>query len=136
MPNTPTRDKHLRRAHFFDVENLSLEATSLATKNQATTRDGHSHGCTTSVDGGALACTATLQAAGHVEPIEFAAHDPEVTNRAVALTADVVVGAFGSPPYGARCGSSPPMCAALSPRGSSAPDPSHRAGPGAATHQL
>jgi polyisoprenoid-binding protein YceI len=43
------------------------------------------------LDGGALACKGTLEAAGHLEPIEFTANVQDFTDRAVTMTADLVV---------------------------------------------
>jgi polyisoprenoid-binding protein YceI len=45
----------------------------------------------THLDDGALVCRGTLEAAGHSEPIEFTAHVQDFTDRAVSMTADLVV---------------------------------------------
>jgi len=42
------------------------------------------------LDGGALACKGTLEAAGHLAPIEFTAHVQDFTDRAVTMTANLV----------------------------------------------
>jgi hypothetical protein len=43
------------------------------------------------LDGGALVSKGTLEAAGHLEPIEFTASVQDFTDRAVTMTADRVV---------------------------------------------
>jgi polyisoprenoid-binding protein YceI len=71
------RDKHLRSADFFDVENQPMVVLTVTEA--------------TPLDGGALVCKGTLEAAGHLEPIEFTAHVQDFTDQAVSMTADLVV---------------------------------------------
>jgi polyisoprenoid-binding protein YceI len=71
------RDKHLRSSDFFDTENHPM-VVLIVTE-------------TTALDDGALVCKGTLEAAGHLEPIEFTAHVQDFTDHAVTMTADLVV---------------------------------------------
>lgn len=70
-------DKHLRSADFFDVENhpqVVVTVTNAKPTGPAT-----------------LACQGTLEAAGHVRPIEFTAHLEEANARAVTLRAEPAI---------------------------------------------
>jgi polyisoprenoid-binding protein YceI len=71
------RDKHLRSADFFDIEHHPMVVLTVTEAKP--------------VDGGALLCKGTLEAAGHLEPIEFTANPQDFTDRAVTMTADLVV---------------------------------------------
>ena len=71
------RDKHLKSAEFFDAENHP-RATLTVTR---ATPEG--------VDG--LTCRGTLEAAGHIEPVEFTARVQDLTEQAVTLIAEIVV---------------------------------------------
>jgi polyisoprenoid-binding protein YceI len=71
------RDKHLRSADFFDVENHPMVVLTVTEAKP--------------LDDGALVCQGTLEAAGHVEPIQFTAHVQDFTDHAVTMTADLVV---------------------------------------------
>jgi|ERR1035437_476584 hypothetical protein len=78
--------------------------------------------------GGAPVCKGTLEAVGHLEPIEFTADVQDFTDRAVTMTADLVVDRLR---FGMTW--SPMRIAAYdawlrSPRGSFAPDASHLRG--------
>lgn len=71
------RDKHLRSADFFDVErhpHVVLTVTGAKPAGPAT-----------------LTCQGNLEAAGQVQPVEFAAHAEEATAQAVVLRAELVV---------------------------------------------
>jgi polyisoprenoid-binding protein YceI len=74
------RDKHLRSADFFDVQN---HPSVVLTVTQAAADAG-----------GQLACTGTLAAAGHSEPVSFTAQVEESSENAVTLRADLVVDRF------------------------------------------
>jgi polyisoprenoid-binding protein YceI len=71
------RDNHLRSADFFDIGNHPMVVLTVTEAKP--------------LDGGALVCTGTLEAAGHLEPIQFTAHIQDGADRAVTMTADVVV---------------------------------------------
>jgi polyisoprenoid-binding protein YceI len=71
------RDRHLRSADLFDVENHPMVVLTVTEAKP--------------LDGDALVCRGTLEAAGHLEPIEFTAHVQDFTDRAVTMTADLVV---------------------------------------------
>jgi polyisoprenoid-binding protein YceI len=71
------RDRHLRSDDFFDVEHHPMVLLTVTEGKPG--------------DDGALACRGTLQAAGHLEPIEFTAHVQDFSESAVTLTADLVV---------------------------------------------
>ena len=71
------RDNHLRSADFFDIENHPMVVLTVTEAKP--------------LDGVALVCKGTLEAAGHLEPIEFTAHVQDFTDRAVTMTADLVV---------------------------------------------
>ena len=71
------RDKHLRSADFFDIENHPMVVLTVSEA--------------TPLEGGALFCKGTLEAAGHLAPIEFTAHVQDFTDQAVTMTAVVVV---------------------------------------------
>ena len=88
------RDNHLRSADFFDIENHPMVVLTVTEAKP--------------LDGGALVCKGTLEAAGHLEPIEFTAHVQGFTDRAVTMTADLVVdrlrfGMSWSPMHIAAC---------------------------------
>jgi polyisoprenoid-binding protein YceI len=71
------RDKHLRSADFFDVDNHShavLTVTSARLEGPAE-----------------LQCQGTFEVAGHVRPVTFTAHIKEANARAAVLTADLEV---------------------------------------------
>lgn len=74
------RDKHLRSADFFDVAN---HPSVVLTVTQAAADAG-----------GQLACTGTLEAAGHSEPVSFTAQADQAGENAVTLRADLVVDRF------------------------------------------
>jgi polyisoprenoid-binding protein YceI len=71
------RDKHLRSADFFDVEHHP-EVVLTVTGARPT-------GPT------ALACQGSLEAAGHVQPVEFTAHVEEASAEAAVLRAELEV---------------------------------------------
>jgi polyisoprenoid-binding protein YceI len=71
------RDRHLRSADFFDIENHPMVVLTVTEAKP--------------LDGGALACKGTLEAAGHLEPIGFTAHVQDFSESAVTMTADLVV---------------------------------------------
>ena len=71
------RDKHLRSADFFNTEHHREVVLTVTGGKPAGPR--------------ALACQGTLEAAGHVEPVEFTAHVEEVSENAVTLRAELVV---------------------------------------------
>ena len=71
------RDEHLRSAEFFDVEHhphVVVTVTSAKPTNPT-----------------ALDCQGTLEAAGHVVPIEFTAHIEDGSVQTVTLRAEFVV---------------------------------------------
>ena len=109
------RDNHLRSADFFDIENHPMVVLTVTEAKP--------------LDGVALVCKGTLEAAGHLEPIKFTAHVQDFTDRAVTMTADLVVDRLRFGRHGVQCASPPTMRVALSPRGSFAPDASHSADP-------
>jgi len=71
------RDQHLRSADFFDVEHHRM-AVITVTDAKPTGQD-------------ALACSGTLEAAGHAEPIEFTAQVEVPGQDAVVLRAEIEV---------------------------------------------
>ncbi len=71
------RDEHLRSADFFDAEHHPQVVVTVTAARAA--------GPT------ALACRASLEAAGHAEPVEFTADVAEASAEAVVLRADLVV---------------------------------------------
>ena len=71
------RDRHLHSADFFDVENHPIVVVTVTEAKP--------------LDGGALACRGTLEAAGHLEPMGFTAHVQDFSESAVTLTAVLVV---------------------------------------------
>ncbi len=77
------RDKHLRSADFFDVEN---HPSVVLTVTEATPGPD-----------GQIAVRGSIEAAGHSEPVTFTAHADEATENAVTLRAELVVDrtAFG-----------------------------------------
>jgi len=71
------RDKHLLSADFFDVEghpNVIVTVTGAKPSGAGT-----------------LACTGTLEAAGHVQPLEFTAQVQDAAEHSVVLRAEVTV---------------------------------------------
>lgn len=71
------RDEHLRSADFFDAEHhphVVVTVTEAKPAGPAT-----------------LSCQGSLEAAGHVKPIEFAAHVQDASTQAVVLQAELVV---------------------------------------------
>ncbi len=70
------RDKHLRSADFFDVEHHPSVTVTVS--------------AATAAGPGALACTGTVEAAGHVEPLEFTAR-VEPGDGAVTLRAEITI---------------------------------------------
>jgi polyisoprenoid-binding protein YceI len=73
----PRRDKHLRSADFFDVEN---HPSVVITVTEA--KPGPD---------GQIAATGTFEAAGRSQPISFTAHAEESGENAVTLRSDLVV---------------------------------------------
>ncbi len=71
------RDKHLRSNDFFDVEHYPQAVVTMTAVTLAGPAD--------------LACRGTLEAAGHVEPIEFLAHVDGVSARATTMRAELAV---------------------------------------------
>ena len=71
------RDRHLHCADFFDIENHPMVVVTVTEAKP--------------LDGGALVCRGTPEAAGHREPIEFTAHVQDFSKSAVTMTADLVV---------------------------------------------
>jgi polyisoprenoid-binding protein YceI len=71
------RDKHLRSADFFDVDNHPDAVLIVTTARPAGPAE--------------LECQGTLEAAGHIRPVTFTAHIQEATAQAVVLTAELVV---------------------------------------------
>lgn len=75
------RDEHLRSADFFDVEHhphVVLTVTGARPAGPAV-----------------LACQGTLEAAGHIQPVEFTAHVDEASEESVAMSAEIVVDRTG-----------------------------------------
>ncbi len=70
------RDEHLRSADFFDVAHHPHVVVTVTAEPAGPA---------------SLACRGTLEAAGHVKPIEFTAHVEDASARAVTLRADAVV---------------------------------------------
>ena len=71
------RGRHLHSADFFDIENHPMVVVAVAEAKP--------------LAGGARAFTGTLEAAGHLEPIGFTAHVQDFSESAVTMTADLVV---------------------------------------------
>ena len=69
------RDKHLRSADFFDVEHHPEVIVALTGAEPA---------------GDGLACQATIEAAGHSEPVEFTAHI-DAASAAATAAIEVIV---------------------------------------------
>ncbi len=70
------RDEHLRSADFFDVEHHPRVVVTVTGATPA--------GPT------ALACQGSLEAAGHVQPVEFTAHLDDASAEKVILRAELV----------------------------------------------
>jgi polyisoprenoid-binding protein YceI len=68
------RDKHLRSADFFDVDNHPDAVLSVTSAGPAGPAE--------------LQCQGALEAAGHVRPVTFTAHVLEAGAQAVVLTAE------------------------------------------------
>lgn len=74
------RDRHLRSADFFDVaDHPRVVLTVTSAKPAGPGRPAE------------LACVGTLEAAGHVEPVEFTAHVDAASATAVVLRAELAV---------------------------------------------
>jgi polyisoprenoid-binding protein YceI len=71
------RDEHLRSADFFDARRHPQVVVTVTAARP--------------VGPAALACQGSLEAAGHVEPVEFTAHVADATAETVVLRADLVV---------------------------------------------
>ena len=71
------RDKHLRSADFFDVNNHPDAVLTVTLARPAGPAE--------------LECQGTLEAAGHLRPVTFTAHIQEATAQAAVLTADLEV---------------------------------------------
>jgi polyisoprenoid-binding protein YceI len=71
------RDKHLRSADFFDVDNHPDAVLTVTSARSAGPAE--------------LQCQGTLEAAGHVQPVIFNAHIQEANPRAAVLTAEFEV---------------------------------------------
>ena len=71
------RDKHLRSADFFDVENHPQAVLTVTSARPAGPAE--------------LQCQGTLEAAGHVRPVTFTAQIQEANARAAVVTADLEV---------------------------------------------
>ena len=70
------RDKHLRSADFFDVEHHPEVTVTVS--------------AATAAGPGTLACTGTVEAAGHVQPLEFTAR-VEPADGAVTLRTEITI---------------------------------------------
>jgi polyisoprenoid-binding protein YceI len=68
------RDKHLRSADFFDVDNHPDAILTVTSARPAGPAE--------------LQCQGTLEAAGHARPISFTAHIQEANPQAAVLTAE------------------------------------------------
>jgi polyisoprenoid-binding protein YceI len=71
------RDAHLRSADFFDVEHHPMVVVTVTGATLAGLA--------------ALACQGSLEAAGHIQPVEFTAHVEDASAEAVVLRAELVV---------------------------------------------
>jgi polyisoprenoid-binding protein YceI len=71
------RDKHLRSADFFHVDEHPQAVLTVTSARPA------------GLDG--LECQATLEVAGHVRPVTFTAHIQDATGQAVLLSAELEV---------------------------------------------
>ena len=71
------RDKHLRSADFFDVDNHPDAVLTVSSARPA--------------GPAGLECQGTLEAAGHARPVTFTAHIQEATAQAAVLTAELEV---------------------------------------------
>ena len=71
------RDKHLRSADFFDVDQHPEAVLTVTSARPAGPAE--------------LQCQGTLEAAGHVRPVTFTAHIEEADGQAAVLTAEFEV---------------------------------------------
>jgi polyisoprenoid-binding protein YceI len=71
------RDKHLRSADFFHVDEHPQAVLAITSARPAGPAD--------------LDCEGTFEVAGHAEPVTFTAHLQEATGQAVVLTAELEV---------------------------------------------
>jgi polyisoprenoid-binding protein YceI len=69
------RDKHLRSADFFDVENHPQAVLTVTSASPAGPAE--------------LQCQGTLEAAGHLRPVTFTAHIQEANAQATVVTANL-----------------------------------------------